>query len=57
MKKYTYLAGLLASALFLSGCSDSFLEVNSPTQETIDTYFTTDEHIQEAVVAAYDPLH
>ncbi len=58
MKKYTYLTtGLVASALLLSGCSDSFLEVSSPTQETINTYFTTDEHIQEAVVAAYDPLH
>ena len=41
----------------LGGCSESFLEVDSPTQETVDTYFTTDEHIQEAVVAAYDPLH
>lgn len=47
---------MLASAAFIAGCSDSFLNVESKTQETIDTYFTTDEHIQEAVVAAYDPL-
>lgn len=58
MKLYNYIAtGLIASVLLTTGCSDSFLEVESKTQETIDTYFTTDEHIQEAVVAAYDPLH
>lgn len=58
MKKIKYLAaGLMISASLLTGCSDSFLEVESPTQDFIDTYFTTDAHIQEAVVAAYDPLH
>lgn len=57
MKIYKYIAvGLMISAFMVTGCSDSFLEVDSKTQETIDTYFTTDEHIQEAVVAAYDPL-
>lgn len=58
MKRYKYMAaGLLATTFLLGGCAESFLEVESPTQETIDTYFTTDQHIQEAVVAAYDPLH
>lgn len=58
MKRYNYIiAGLLTSALLTTGCSESFLEVESKTKETIDTYFTTDAHIQEAVVAAYDPLH
>lgn len=46
----------LGATMIFSSCSDSFLEVESATQETIDTYFTTDEHIQEAVVAAYGPL-
>lgn len=50
-------ASLLTSIFLLTGCADSFLEVYSPTQDFIDTYFTTDEHVQEAVVAAYDPLH
>lgn len=44
-------------AFMVTGCADSFLEVSSPTDESIESYFTTDEHIQEAVVAAYDPLH
>lgn len=58
MKKYIYIiAGFIASAFMMTGCAESFLEVSSPTQEPINEYFTTDEHIQEAVVAAYDPLH
>lgn len=44
-------------AMVSTGCSDSFLDVESPTQQPIEEYFTTDAHIQEAVVAAYDPLH
>ena len=58
MKRYKYIvASLIASAFLATGCSESFLEVSSPTDETINSYFTTDAHIQEAVVAAYDPLH
>lgn len=58
MKRYKHIAAsLMATAFLATGCSDSFLEVTSPTQEFIDTYYTTDAHIQEAVVAAYDPLH
>lgn len=58
MKKFKYTsAALMASAIVMAtGCKDSFLEVTSPTQEFIDEYFTTDEHVQEAVVAAYGPL-
>lgn len=58
MKRYKHIAAsLIVTAFLATGCSDSFLEVTSPTQEFIDTYYTTDAHIQEAVVAAYDPLH
>lgn len=58
MKTYKYImTGGLMLAFMVTGCADSFLEVSSPTDESIESYFTTDEHIQEAVVAAYDPLH
>lgn len=58
MKRYnSIIIGLMASALVMTGCADSFLEVDSPTKETLETYFTTDEHVQEAVIAAYDPMH
>ena len=47
--------GLLAAATVLTtGCSDSFLEVENPTGEPLEDYYTTDEHIQEALIAAYD---
>lgn len=58
MKSKIYIAAtLVAGGMGLSSCSDSFLDVVSPTQQPIEEYFTTDAHIQEAVVAAYDPLH
>jgi hypothetical protein len=58
MKNKIYLAaGLLTASVALTSCSDSFLEVTSPTQQTTDEYYTTGPHIAEAVVAAYDPLH
>ena len=57
MKSKLYISAAVALAMFSAGCSDSFLEVQSPTQQPIEEYFTTDAHIQEAVVAAYDPLH
>ncbi len=57
MKKYRYKIFIISALIFIiSGCSESFLEVDSKTQETVTTYFTTDEHVKEAVVAAYDPL-
>lgn len=47
--------GVLASALAVSGCSDSFLEQEPPKQATVDTYFTTEEHIEEALASVYVP--
>ncbi len=41
----------------LTGCKDSFLEVENENADPIDEYYTTDAHIQESLVAAYDPLH
>jgi len=47
----------VAAGLTLVGCSDDFLEVSNPTGENLEEYYTTDEHIQEALIAAYDPIH
>ncbi len=50
--------GLMAMAtVALTGCSDSFLEEENPSADPVDEYYLTDAHLQEAVVAAYDPLH
>ena len=54
MKKNMILA---AAAIFaLSACTDNFLTVEHPTESPLEEYFTTEEHLQEAVIAAYDPL-
>ena len=48
---------LAATTLFTTGCKDSFLEVENPKGEPLEDYYTTDEHIQEALIACYDPIH
>ncbi len=47
----------VATGLALTACSDDFLEVVNPTGEPLEDYYTTDAHIQEALIAAYDPIH
>ena len=57
-KNNIFMMGLfVAATLFNTGCSDGFLDVDNPTGEPLEEYYTTDAHIQEALIAAYDPLH
>ena len=55
MKKIFVLA-LTAVAVLVSACGKDFLTVEHPTESPLEEYFTTPEHLQEAVIAAYDPL-
>src|SRR3712207_9441458 len=49
--------GMLAGGLLsLGSCGDSFLEVNSHTQDFVDTYYTDSIHIQQTLIVAYSPL-
>lgn len=58
MKLYNIIiSALVSSTLLFSSCSKDFLEVENPGGEGIEEYYTTDAHVQEALVAAYDPLH
>ena len=60
MKTKRYIAfGMLAASITLAttSCSDSFLEVENPSGENLEEYYTTDAHINEALNAAYDPTH
>jgi len=57
MKNQYILMTVAAAGLSLSACSDSFLEVTSPTDTFIESYYTTKATIDEALVAAYAPLH
>lgn len=57
MKNYYKLALAALAAIFTAtGCTSKFLEVENPTGEPIEEYFTTVEHLEEAIIAAYDPL-
>ena len=56
MKTNKILLGMIA-ALAMTGCKDSFLEVTSPTDTFIEEYYTTKQSLDEALVAAYAPLH
>ncbi len=55
--KICALAFLALSTVLTTGCSDDFLEVENPTGEPLEDYYNTDEHLQEALIAAYDPIH
>ena len=41
----------------LTSCSDDFLEVKNPTGEPLEEYYTSEETLNEALTAAYAPLH
>ncbi|MDO4497023.1 MAG: RagB/SusD family nutrient uptake outer membrane protein [Bacteroidales bacterium] len=56
MKKYI-LMSVAAAGLAMTSCSDDFLEVTSPTDTFIEEYYTTKTALNEALVAAYAPLH
>jgi starch-binding outer membrane protein, SusD/RagB family len=55
--KYIAISLFAASLMVTTACKDSFLEVTDPNGETLEEYYTTDAHIQEALIAAYDPIH
>lgn len=58
MKKNNILTiGLIATAMTVTGCSDSFLEQTPETKAEVGAYFSTEQHISEQLVAAYVPLH
>ena len=48
---------LTAGAVMTTSCSDGFLEVTNPNGDFLEDYYKTDAHLQEALIAAYDPIH
>lgn len=58
MKTYHILSiGLLTASMVLTtSCKDSFLEQEPQTKATLEEYFSTEEHVQEAVNACYSPI-
>ncbi|MDO4195148.1 MAG: RagB/SusD family nutrient uptake outer membrane protein [Prevotellaceae bacterium] len=50
--------GLFAAALLLTtSCSDDFLTVTKPDGDPLEEYYVNDQRINEALNAAYDPIH
>ena len=56
MKANKIIFGMLVT-LAMTSCKDDFLEVTSPTDTFINEYYTTRTSLDEALVAAYAPLH
>lgn len=54
--KNSIIIAISAAAIMLSSCGKEFLTVEHPTESPLEEYFSTPEHLQEAVIAAYDPL-
>lgn len=48
---------VVASGAAITSCGTDWLEVLPNQDETVEVYYSTDAAIQEAVVAAYDPMH
>lgn len=57
MKKINIvILGALASAMTFTSCKDSFLEQEPQTKATLEEFFSTQEHIQQALNACYSPI-
>lgn len=55
--RYSVVAALGAvSGMGLSACSDDFLEVTPPDKATLEEYFSTYDHVMEALVSTYNPM-
>lgn len=57
MKSIYKFLGIALLGMSVASCSDDFLTVTSPTQTDASEYFMTKAHVEEGVVAAYDPMH
>ena len=57
LNKKLFLLPVAAMGLGLTSCGSEWLDITNNTQDTVEDYYKTEDNIQQAVVAAYDPLH
>ncbi len=57
LNKKLYLLPVAALGLGLTSCGSGWLDITNNLQDPIEDYYTNEANIQQAVVAAYDPLH
>lgn len=56
MRKQIILGAAVAAVALSSACTKEFLTVEHNSAVPLEEYFTTEPHLQEALIAAYDPL-
>lgn len=57
LNKFILSAVIAGFGLGISSCSSDWLDITNNTQDPVEDYYTTEANIQQALVAAYDPLH
>ena len=57
LNKILLSAAVAGLGMGASSCSSDWLDITNNTQDPVEEYYNNEENIQQAVVAAYDPLH
>ena len=57
LNKTLIAVSFLALGGAMTSCDSEWLEILPNTEDTIEVYYTNDDKIQEALTAAYDPMH
>lgn len=57
LNKFILASAIAGFGLGLGSCSSDWLDISNKTEDPVEDYFNNEANIQQAVVAAYDPLH
>ena len=57
LNKKLFLLPVAAMGMGLTSCGSDWLDITNNTEDPVEVYYTKEANIQQAVVAAYDPLH
>ncbi len=57
ISKYLIVASIALTGMGVSSCGSDWLDITNNTQDPVEEYYTSEDNIWQAVVAAYDPLH
>lgn len=57
LNKNILIGSIAVMGMGLTSCGTDWLDITNNTEDTIEDYFNNEANIQQAVVAAYDPMH
>ncbi|MCM1153388.1 MAG: RagB/SusD family nutrient uptake outer membrane protein [Muribaculum sp.] len=57
LSKYILMAAVASMGVMTTSCGSDWLDITNNTQDPVEEYYTNEDNIWQAVVAAYDPLH